>query len=84
MINKTAITNANRMKSMTMIPLSASSLRVVALNRKKIDATPKERYSPMKEKSNEAVKINEEKRAEPKQRPETFEYRIKERKHDPL
>ena len=71
------------MKTITTIPHVASSLRIVALNKKNIESDIREETDP-KNNTPKDIRKREQKPAEQKKKPESFEYRIKEKKHDPL
>lgn len=73
------------MKPLTMIPKTASSLRVVAFNKKSRTEQVHD-DELLKENGNTDIKIarTDEDGVEKKKTPEFFEYRFKERKYDPL
>jgi hypothetical protein len=72
------------MKPTITIPQIASSLRVVALNKKNIEADINDETGIQHKNPKDIRKNREEKPATEKKKPEMFEYRIKEKKHDPL
>lgn len=72
------------MKTTITIPQIASSLRVVSLNKKNIESDIREETDTQRKTSKDIRKNRDEKPAIEKKKPETFEYRIKEKKHDPL
>lgn len=72
------------MKPTITIPQIASSLRVVALNKKNIEADIREEANTEHKNPKDIRKNREEKPVAEKKKPEMFEYRIKEKKYDPL
>jgi hypothetical protein len=77
--------NNNRMKMMTTIPETASSLWVVAVNKENIRSLPKEERHQKKNKpATPAIDMEDKANVNKKKSPDAFEYRIKEKKHDPL
>jgi hypothetical protein len=73
------------MKMMTSIPETAPSLWVVAVNKENIRFLPKDEKHQKKSKpSPRAIDVEDKVSANKKKSPDAFEYRIKEKKHDPL
>ena len=72
------------MKTITTIPQVASSLRVASLNKKNIETDTREETNTKNNVPKDIRKNKEEQLAEQKKKAELFEYRIKEKKYDPL